>query len=79
MGPGRRPLGMDGAPTPSEAAFVHVAGAVATLEEALQVHQMRFILTWALRVQSVAPKPDAPQAAPPVAPPVAPSLVSPPM
>jgi hypothetical protein len=33
---------------------VAVAGAVGTMEEALQAHQMRFILAWSLHLKQVA-------------------------
>lgn len=39
---------------PPDPETVAVAGAVSTMEEALQAHQMRFILAWAMRLEEVA-------------------------
>jgi hypothetical protein len=51
---------VDALPPPGFEA-VAVAGAVATMEEAVQAHQMRFILAWALRLHEVA-QPARPEA-----------------
>jgi hypothetical protein len=39
-------------------ADIALVGAVASVEEAMQMHQMRFILMWSMRVQCLAPKPE---------------------
>ena len=36
---------------------IALVGPVASAEEALQIHQMRFVLAWSMRVQCLAPKP----------------------
>lgn len=40
-------------PTP-----VALVGAVASVEEAMLMHQMRFILMWSMRMQCITPKPE---------------------